>query len=86
VGNRLLGGSAGVPPWFQDIQAWMALLASLGMTIEIMIRLVINPTLSEHQLVLHEFETIVAALVAFYFGARSYERRFSVDLVCAAVA
>jgi hypothetical protein len=71
VGSRLLGGPAGVPPWFQDIQAWIALLATLGMTIEVIIRLVINPTLTERQLVLHEFEAIVAALVAFYFGARS---------------
>ena len=69
-GERVLAGPAGVPPWFQDLLAWVSLLAMLGLGAEVVIRLVINPTLSQ-PLTLPPWETILAGLVAFYFGARS---------------
>jgi hypothetical protein len=72
IGGRLLAGPQGPPAWSQDILAWIALLAMLGMGIEIIVRLVVNPTVPpERQVELREFESAVAALVAFYFGARS---------------
>jgi hypothetical protein len=72
IGHALFAGPLGPPPWFQDIQAWVALLSMVGMTIEIVIRFVINPSVApERQLTWTELETGVAALVAFYFGVRS---------------
>jgi len=69
---HVLGRSNAVPAWVQDVQAWVGLLAVLGMFIEVLIRLVINPTLNEpQQLSLPVWETALAAVVAFYFGARS---------------
>jgi hypothetical protein len=70
VADRVFGGPAGIPPWFQDLLAWVALLAMLGLVSEVIIRLVINPTLSQ-PLNLPPWEGILGALVAFYFGLRS---------------
>jgi len=56
--------------WWQDIEAWFALVGVIGLCIEVMIHLVINPTL-EHPLELPNWEGFLAAIVAFYFGARS---------------
>lgn len=65
--------SRGVLPfWFQDIEAWAALLAMLCMGVLVMILLFINPSLSLGQEIpLPVLEAILAALVGFYFGARS---------------
>ncbi len=69
----LAGSSTGqLPFWFQDVQAWFALLAVLGLTVIVIIHLFVLPTVEER---LHfdttTLETIVAAIVGFYFGARS---------------
>jgi hypothetical protein len=69
-GERVLAGPTGVPPWSQDVLAWVSLLAMLGLGAEVLIQLVINPTLSQ-PLKLPPWEGILAGLVAFYFGARS---------------
>ncbi len=69
---HVLGRSNAVPSWVQDVQAWVSLLAVLGMLAEVLIRLVINPHLDPEQRVsLPAWETSLAAIVAFYFGARS---------------
>ncbi len=61
-----------LPFWFQDVQAWVALLAILCMGIILIIQLFINPSVSlEQQLDLPVVEAVLAALVGFYFGARS---------------
>ncbi len=61
-----------VPFWFQDVEAWVALLAVGCMGALLLILLFINPTLSlEGQIDPHLVEAILAALVGFYFGARS---------------
>ena len=58
--------------WLQDIEAWLALLAVMLLTLEVMFQLVINPTLpAERQINLPHIENILAAIVGFYFGARS---------------
>jgi hypothetical protein len=69
-GERVLAGPTGVPPWFQDLLAWVSLLAMLGLGAEVLIQLVISPTLSQ-PLNLPPWEGILAGLVAFYFGVRS---------------
>jgi hypothetical protein len=72
MGKRLFSGPEGPPPWFQDIQAWVSLLAMVGLGAEVIIRLVINPTLAaDKQLTLPAWEGTLAAIVAFYFGART---------------
>jgi hypothetical protein len=68
---RVLSGGE-QPYWFQDIEAWVALLAILCMGVLLIILLFINPSLSLGQEVpLDVLESILAALVGFYFGARS---------------
>jgi hypothetical protein len=57
-------------PWFQDIQAWISLLAMLGLLAEVVIRLFIDPSLGE-RLNLPNWECILTAIVALYFGVRS---------------
>ncbi len=61
-----------LPYIYQDVQAWVAILALLGMSGLAMYYLFINPTLSaENQTSLVSAEAILAAIVGFYFGARS---------------
>jgi hypothetical protein len=62
----------GLPAWYQDIQAWIALLAMLGLAGEAVYRLLIYPRAApERQFDLPHWEGFLAALVSFYFGARS---------------
>jgi len=74
----LLGGwIVGRGPWrdsafFQDIQAWVSLLAMLGLVIEVIAILVVNPSLDANkQIQLHLFEAILTGIIAWYFGSRS---------------
>jgi hypothetical protein len=71
IGNRLFVGPAGVSPWFQDLLAWVSILAMLGLGIDFMIRVFIGPTLQAGGLDLPFWEGSLAAVVAFYFGVRS---------------
>ncbi len=67
---RLSGGT--LPYWFQDVQAWVALLALVALGILLIVQLFINPSLAEpERLNLQKLEAGLAALVGFYFGARS---------------
>jgi hypothetical protein len=60
------------PYWFQDVQAWFALLAVIGLFIDLLIKVVINPSLAADQrLTLPHWEGALSAIVALYFGARS---------------
>ena len=67
---RWLAGGI-LPYWFQDVQAWVALLAMLSMGVLLIILLFINPSLSLGREISVPFlEAILAALVGFYFGSR----------------
>jgi hypothetical protein len=64
--------SGQLPFWFQDVQAWFALLAVFGLAIITMIHLFILPNIQESlRFGTTTIEIIVAAVVGFYFGARS---------------
>ncbi len=64
--------SGTLPYWFQDIQAWVALLAMGALAILMVVELFINPSLSlEQKIDLPTLEAVLAGLVGFYFGARS---------------
>jgi hypothetical protein len=68
---RALGGGV-VPAWFQDVQAWFALMGLLLLGIVMIVRLVINTSLPfEKQVHPETMEAILAGVVGFYFGARS---------------
>jgi hypothetical protein len=61
-----------VPYAYQDFQAWVALIALLGMGILVMWYVFISPSLDESRKIdLGPVEAILAAAVGFYFGARS---------------
>jgi len=70
MADRVLTGPEGLSPWFQDILAWVALIAILSLGIEVIVRLVINPSLSK-SLDLPYWEGYLAAVVGFYFGLKS---------------
>ena len=69
---RLTSGDQ-TPYWFQDVQAWIALLAAVAFVIQVVVYVVINPTVSEETQLLKDgaWDGIPAALIGFYFGARS---------------
>ena len=70
--NRMIIRSVGITPWFQDVLAWVALLATLGLAAEVIIQLIINPSLDpEQRLTLHPWHLLLSAIISFYFGARS---------------
>jgi hypothetical protein len=58
--------------WGQDLQAWVSLVSVLLLAIDALIRLVVEPSLSlPAGLHLPTWESILAGIVAFYFGERS---------------
>jgi hypothetical protein len=74
VTKLVLAASPGgqLPFWFQDVQAWFALLAVIGLVIITIIHLFILPNIEQSlRFGTTTLETIVAAIVGFYFGARS---------------
>ncbi len=66
-----------LPFWFQDVQAWFALLAGIGLTIITIVYVFMLPSIEDPSIRdsvrsgMPVIETIVAAIVGFYFGARS---------------
>lgn len=77
LGGLIVGWLAGRGPWrdaawFQDFQAWISLLAMLGLVIDLVIVTFINPHVAENlRLDMGVLEAILVGLVAWYFGARS---------------
>ena len=70
--GRSLSGPDGPPAWFHDFQAWIALLAAIGLVIVILILFVINPGVSEeYKIDWPTLENVLAAIISFYFGMRS---------------
>jgi hypothetical protein len=67
---RAVVGRTNPSAWFQDVEAWISLLALLGLLISSMLHLVVNPTL-EHPVSFAGWEGFMGAVVAFYFGERS---------------
>ncbi len=57
-------------PGFQDLQAWVSLLAIFGLVAELIIVLFIRPNLHE-AIDLNLWENILTGVVAYYFGLRS---------------
>jgi hypothetical protein len=61
-----------LPAAFQDVQAWIGLLAVIALGVIFVIQIFINPSLKPiEQIEPATLEAILAGLVGFYFGARS---------------
>jgi hypothetical protein len=77
LGHLLTGlmrvlGHGQLPDWFVDFEAWVALLAVFGLGALLIVHVIINPSLPETiKLQLPTWEAALAAVVGFYFGARS---------------
>lgn len=72
VVGRMTRNSQTPPYWFHDIEAWVALLATLGLVVEFIIQLVINPSLEpKNRLQMPQWQSFLAAITSYYFGARS---------------
>jgi hypothetical protein len=66
------GASGGeTPAWYQDVQAWFALLAMILLVLVVLGR-IMNWNLMDEQKIRTEYiESALAAAVGFYIGARS---------------
>jgi hypothetical protein len=61
-----------VPPWYQDIQAWVAIVAMGILIIVMLLVMFINPGMSpEKQIDTTTWDGVLVAIVSFYFGART---------------
>jgi hypothetical protein len=70
--NRVVGGTVRLANWFQDILAWLALLATMFLCAEVLIQLVINPSVTpENRIYPGPWHLVLSAIISFYFGARS---------------
>jgi hypothetical protein len=67
---HMVVGRENTPYWFEDVEAWVALVAVFGLSLEALIQFVINPSMTD-PLIPTTMQAVIAALVAFYFGARS---------------
>ena len=68
---RGIVGRSNPPQWLQDFEAWLSIIALIGLGVAAMIHLVIVPSLEVPWLPLPMWEGILGAVIAFYFGERS---------------
>ena len=67
---RTLVSRENPPPAWQDFEAWVSLMALIGLAIAAIIHLVIEPS-TEVRLMIPTWDACLGAVVAFYFGERS---------------
>jgi len=60
-----------MPAWFQDIQAWLAIIAMLGLGVLLLVHVFINRSVSPEYQIGVRVDVALATIVSFYFGARS---------------
>lgn len=71
VGAKVLAGPYGLPPWYQDVQAWVSVLAVLGLGAQVILELVVFANMPlEDRPHLPQLQLVLSAIIAFYFGAR----------------
>ncbi len=63
----------GVPPPapYQDVEAWVAILALLGLGIVVLIHLINGSLAAENKISLDMAQAVLSGLIGLYFGARS---------------
>jgi hypothetical protein len=67
---KLLNRPEGMPAWYQDVQAWVSVLAVLGLGAQVILELVIFPSMANPPSLPH-LEIVLSSVIAFYFGARA---------------
>lgn len=67
---RGLVGRENPPVWWQDIEAWISILALVGIIAAAIIHLIVGASMQEY-LSLPVGEGVLGGVIAFYFGARS---------------
>jgi hypothetical protein len=67
---RSIVGRANPPQWLQDFEAWISIIALVGLGVAVVIHLIVAASL-EQDLRLPTWEGILGAIIAFYFGERS---------------
>jgi hypothetical protein len=71
ISGKLLAGPYGLPAWYQDVQAWVSVLAVLGLGAQVILELVVFANMPpEERPHLPQLQLILSAIIAFYFGAR----------------
>jgi len=71
-GMARMAGGGETPFWFQDIQAWFAILGLILMTGLVVYYLFINPSLStENKPDMLVAESVLTGIIGLYFGART---------------
>src|SRR5205085_8925195 len=61
----------GEPAWYQDILAWVAIIAMSILVIVLLLVVFINPGMSEEkQIDTTTWDGVLVAIVSFYFGVR----------------
>jgi hypothetical protein len=71
--SALIRGASGgeTPAWYQDVQAWFAILGLVGMVIVVLSYIINRNLTADLQISTEYIESALAAIVGFYFGARS---------------
>ena len=69
IAGKVLKGAEGMPAWYQDVQAWVSVLAVLGLGGQILLEVIVFPTMAEPPS-LPQVQGVLSAVVAFYFGQR----------------
>jgi uncharacterized membrane protein len=59
------------PAPYQDIEAWVAILALLGLGIVVLIHLINRTIAAENKISLDMAQAVLSGLIGLYFGARS---------------
>jgi hypothetical protein len=67
---RVLGGGT-LPYWFQDVQAWVALLGLFGLAFLAVLYLINTGLTLEDKIEPRNLQAGLAGLIGFYFGSRS---------------
>lgn len=68
---RSVVGRTNPPQWLQDFEAWVSIIALVGLGVAAVIHLVVATSLDTPFLPMPIWEGILGAVIAFYFGERS---------------
>ena len=59
------------PGPYLDLEAWVAMLAMIGLGVIVLIQLINQKVAEQYQIPLDTTEAVVSGLIGLYFGARS---------------
>jgi len=69
VVRRIWGDPPPAP--YQDLEAWVSMLAMLGLVVIVLIALINRKVSAEYQIPMDEAQAVVSGLIGLYYGARS---------------